>query len=248
MDLETMVKKEMKTMVISDVHIPHHDEEALKATLKYAKIYKPDNFVISGDYVDFYNLSKFDKNPERKFTIPDELKQAQEVLNRISNVLPRSCNKVFIQGNHENRLQGYIWRNPELEGLEELKLTKLLKLKENGFKEVKVDREYWGEETGHYKVGDTIIMHGDSRLNGAKTSIKSGYSAHNTMTNLMSSVVLGHVHRGAVVYHRTPIGTITGIENGCLCKIPGNADWQHGFSTFETKKGKSYNYQFHKVD
>lgn len=246
-NLEQMVKQATKTMIISDVHVPYQDDNSINEVEKFIKLYKPNNFIINGDYVDFYNLSKFEKDPKRKTSIVEELNQAKELLSRLNKALPPKCNKVFVHGNHENRLQGYLWKNPELEGLKELKLGNLLELDEFGFKEVAADRDYWKKDSGHYKVGDIIINHGDNRLNGAKTSAKSGYSAHNTMMTMRSSIAMGHIHRLALVYNTTNGNTVVGMEGGCLSLIPANADWQHGFITFESKGNTSYNHQIHKL-
>jgi metallophosphoesterase superfamily enzyme len=153
----------------------------------------------------------------------------------------------FIEGNHENRLQRYLSRNPELADMPELKIKSLLKLDDYKVKHVRVDGDYWAEDTGHLKLGDTVVLHGDSRLNGASTSRNSGYSATNTMKTMGTSVVMGHVHRLATVYNRSAHKNYVGIEGGCLCKIPGNANWQQGFTTFELEKGKGKNFKTHYI-
>jgi hypothetical protein len=47
-------------------------------------------------------------------------------------------------------------------------------------------------EGGTIKQGNAIIMHGDSKLNGASTSKYSGYSAKNTMLGgINESIIMG---------------------------------------------------------
>jgi hypothetical protein len=69
----------------------------------------------------------------------------------------------------------------------------------------------------------------------------------NTMKTMGSSVVMGHVHRLATVYTRSAHKDTTGMEGGCLCKIPGNANWQQGFSTFEVAQGKGQNFRTYQI-
>ena len=247
MNLEQKITEAKRNLVFSDVHIPYQDDKAVNIMLNFSKQYKPNNIFINGDLVDFYRLSTFDQDPGRKDTITEEIYKARIFLSYLTKLNP-NADITFLYGNHENRLQRYLWKNPELEGLDVLQLNKLLDFEKYGIKEIKVDRDYWSKETGHAKQGDAIIMHGDNRLNGAATSKYAGYSAKNTMLNGSNqSVIIGHVHRGAIVHHSTPYKTLVGVEDGCLCRIPGTANWQQGFVTFETYNGKNYNYHFHHI-
>ncbi len=246
-NLESMVKSE-KNLVFSDLHFPYQDDKAINIMFKYAKEYQPDNIFMNGDIVDFYNLSKFDKDPNRKKTIADEIEMVRKFFDKTRSTFPKS-NIYFIHGNHENRLQRYLWENPELAKLSELDITNLFKFSDYNIKEVKVSRDYWSMEGGTIKQGNAIIMHGDSRLNGASTSKYSGYSAKNTMLGgINESIIMGHIHRLAIITHSTPKGVLVGIEGGCLCQVPKIANWERGFVTFETVKNKNYNYRLHLIE
>lgn len=244
-----MVNKKsfIKNLVISDLHIPYHDDKAIEIMLKYGKKYSPHNIVINGDFLDFYKLSNFDQDPDRRDSVAQELIKGKNMLKKIRETFPKA-EIYFLHGNHENRLQRYFWRNPELNGIDSLELGKLLNFKEFKIKEVKVSRDYWAKDSGHLKIGDLLIMHGDSKLNGASLSKYSGYSAKNTMSGVQSSVLIGHCHRLALVYHKSSSLNMKGIESGCLCQVPGKANWQQGFVTFETHKGKNFNYRLHNIE
>lgn len=241
----TSLEDMVKVMVTSDYHIPFMDKKAYKSMIDYTRKYKPEVFVINGDFLDMYSISTFDKNPERKGSVSKEIKEGRKILSEIRETVGKDCKIYFLEGNHENRLQRYLWRNPELEDLEEIKLDYLLHAKEQDIKYIKVTREYWRQDSGHLKLGNMIIMHGDNRLNGASTSKYSGYSVKNTMMNLQTNVIMGHIHRLALVYHTTPYGKLIGIEAGCLSKVPGTANWQQGFITFDLVNNKSKNEQLH---
>jgi predicted phosphodiesterase len=234
-------------MVTSDYHIPFEDKKAVNVMLKYAKHYKPNVFVINGDFVDFYRVSKYDKNPDRKETIQDELDLAEAYLKQINTVLPKKTEKYYLYSNHEGRLEQFLWRNPELYGLKILKIENLLNLKEYGFKFIGGSYDYWKNDNGHLQLGEVLIMHGDNRLNGASTSKYAGYSAKNTMYSLQKSVVLGHTHRMAIVNHTSPYNRLYGIEGGHLSQPTGTANWQQGFVTFELYKGKMINPRLHYI-
>ena len=234
-------------MATSDYHVPFHDEKALSIVKAYAKDYKPDYFIINGDFADFYSISRFDKNPERKLVLQDEMFECRKVLYDLKKSLPKKTKIIYLEGNHENRLQLFLWKNPELYGMSDLTVQKQLHLDKLGIKYVTADNDYWKTTSGHFKIGDMVFMHGDNRLNGASLSKYAGYSAKNTMMSLNTSITMGHGHRGAVVSHETPYQRIVGVESGCLCQKSGTADWHHGFATMEVHKGKAQNHQFRRI-
>ena len=250
--LEDIIKDKMeerkgkKYMIIGDIHCPFQDTKAMNIFYKFANMYKPDELIINGDLIDFYNISRFDKNPSRKEDLKHEIQVTHKVLDNIRKVLPKA-KIVYLEGNHEYRLQNLVWRNPELNGLDALSIENLLNLNDYKIKFIGCDGDYWKNTSGHYKVNDLFVMHGDNRLNGASTSKYSGYSAKNTMMGIQNSVAINHVHRLAMVYHTTPYGNLIGLECGCLCQPTGTANWQQGFVTFESYKGKNYNYQLHHI-
>jgi metallophosphoesterase superfamily enzyme len=246
-NLETRVnemnEKYKRVMVTGDYHIPFMDEKAYNVMKTYAKHYKPDIFVINGDLLDFYGISQFDKNPERCTRIKADIEKGKECIADLRKILPKHTEMYLTGANHESRFQKYLWKHaPELYGIEGLTIEEQLKLPIYNVKFVKTDNDYWKSDTGHLKLGNTLIMHGDNRLNGASTSKYSGYSVKNTMLNgLQQNVIMGHVHRLAQIYHTTPYGTLIGMESGCLCKLTGTANWQQGFTTFELHRGKMVN-------
>jgi len=44
-------------IVTSDQHCPFHNRKVHEALLKFIKDFKPDGFVINGDFVDMYSIS-----------------------------------------------------------------------------------------------------------------------------------------------------------------------------------------------
>lgn len=248
LDIKVYILFNMKKVVVfSDLHTEFLDRDAFLTALKFVKLYSPDLLVINGDLVDFYGLSSFDKNPKRKLRLQKELDRVEVVLKLIRDAVGEKCKLVLLAGNHEARLERFICKNPELSGLHALELESLLNTKKYNIEFIGVGNDYWSSETGHYRVGDMLIMHGDSRLNGASLAKYAGYSAKNTLFNMQNNICIGHGHRLALIHHTTPNGIMLGLETGCLCKRPGIANWQQGFVSFELYKDKTCNPRIYSI-
>jgi len=247
--VETKKMRTKRTMVISDLHIPFIDNGAFDVTMSYANNYKPNNLIINGDLVDFYSLSFWSKSPDRKYDVINEIKLARQYLTKIRESVGDKCDIIFIKGNHEQRLQRYLSKNaPELYELEELDISNLLQFKKNKIKYVDASDEYWNNDNGHVMIGDMLITHGDSRMNGASYSKYSCYGIKNTILNgIQNNVIQGHSHRLGKFYHSSINKDYIGLESGCLCIPTGTANWQQGFNTFETYKGKTVNPRVHQI-
>ena len=113
--------------VINDLHVPYHDQDVIDSFLSWCREHKPDVIHINGDFIDFPQISKYDKDPDRLLELQDDLDQAVELLEQI-----RSCNPkakiYFHEGNHEARLHKYKWKNPELSNLRAFTIRSLLEL------------------------------------------------------------------------------------------------------------------------
>ena len=73
----------IKTLFIPDMHCPYQDKIALKAMYSFMDWWKPEDIVLLGDLVDFYAISRFNKDPERALKLQEELDQAVKVLKEI---------------------------------------------------------------------------------------------------------------------------------------------------------------------
>jgi hypothetical protein len=52
-----------KVFLLSDVHMPYHDERALETAVNYALGKGVDSVVINGDLLDFFKISRWGGNP-----------------------------------------------------------------------------------------------------------------------------------------------------------------------------------------
>src|SRR2546425_4815917 len=116
-------------LYFSDIHFPYEDKIAWALAKQVLTALKPDVLFLGGDIVDFYPVSSFDKDPARKQDLQKELDQTSAELTELHTAAPNA--EVFYQeGNHENRLQRYLWkRAEELAPLRSLALPELLSFK-----------------------------------------------------------------------------------------------------------------------
>lgn len=211
-------KKKCKIVQLTDFHIPHHDKKSLNAVYKFLSDFKPDKIILTGDILDFYQLSKFDKDPTRRFTIQDEIDQAYEVFKTLKKLCPEIH---FIKGNHCDRLRRFLWVNPSLASIKVLELYKLLNLDTLGI-------EYHDYE---------YIYKGFRFTHGSIVRADSGASAKAELLKYGSNTSSGHTHRLGMFLKSDARGTVGAYEMGCLCEltpeyVDGVPNWQQGFGIF----------------
>lgn len=205
-----------KFIVISDIHYPFQDDKAIAAVFRFLKQNPVDTVVLNGDILDMYDVSKFDKDPDRINGLQDEINLATKFFGKLRKILP-DAQIIFIKGNHEDRLERYLKKNPELFSLDALKLPNLLRLREFNI----------GYEPKAFKLGSLKITH------GSIVRKFSGYTAHAELDRNDCSGISGHTHRGGVYYRQTPSRYLAWYEGFCLCDTHpfyvDNPDWQQGF-------------------
>jgi predicted phosphodiesterase len=206
-------------VVLGDFHIPFHDKKAVGLAFGFCEDKQPDTIVLNGDFIDMYSISKFDKNPLRWFNIQDELDNAYEILKDLRARCPKS-DIVYTEGNHEERLMKYIWKHPELAGLEVLSMPSLLKLKSLDIKFVPKTKDYY--------IKKLLVTHGD------RIRKHSAYTARAVMEDYGVNCVINHTHRGGAHYKTDRSGVHGAFENFCLCDLSpeyvAKPNWQQGLS------------------
>ncbi len=212
-----------RAVYLSDLHCPHHDPRAVACALSFIRWFDPAKVFLLGDICDFYQLSRFDRRPDRNLELQGDLDATREVLTRIRDAVP-SAQVVYLEGNHEARLTKYLWKHPEVAGLNALRLPHLLGLDD-------LDISYVSADTV-YRYGGLCIEHGEI------VRARSGYSARGQLDRRGVSGVSGHTHRLSVHYHTDLAGVHWWAENGCLCGLTPEylkaPDWQQGFTVTHT--------------
>jgi len=216
-----------KSLFIGDLHIPFQDPLAVKVMLKFTDWFKPHVIFIIGDLLDWYQLSKFDKNPTRILKIQDDIDETQHFLAELRTHCPKA-RIVYFEGNHEKRLTKYLWSHPEIASLKVLSVEFLLNLSP-----LKIE---FVPQNQRFKHHGFKVEHGDIARK------HSGYTARGMMEDVGISGISGHSHRLGAHYKTNEGGDFVWLENGCLCDknpeyIVGLPNWQSGFTIGYYKRG-----------
>jgi len=59
-------KANKNVLIISDLHMPYHDDDALFAALEYGHEQNVDTIIINGDLFDFSQISRHEKDPRKR--------------------------------------------------------------------------------------------------------------------------------------------------------------------------------------
>lgn len=109
-----------RALIIPDCHRPFHSRRAYSLMLEVASFVGVDEIVILGDYADFYSVSRHRKDPRVGTLLTEEVQSVREGLTELDRSFP-SAKKVFLEGNHEKRLETYlIEQAPALFGVTEI--------------------------------------------------------------------------------------------------------------------------------
>jgi len=214
-----------RILVLSDIHIPYHSDEALIAAIEYGLEKNVNCIYLNGDTMDMYQLSRHEKNPmNRSFSY--ELDATRAFLKALRETFP-NAHIVYKIGNHDARYEKYIMQNaPHLLGVDALKLNELLGFTDLRIQEVKSMQ--WAY------AGKLPILHGH------ELPTKSGgvNPARTVQLKLNKQGIVGHFHRetrsNGKQFDDKPYTT---YSSGCLCDLnpsymPIN-DWTHGFTYVE---------------
>lgn len=216
-----------RAVVLSDIHIPHHDPRALAVALAALADLRPTVIILNGDIVDEAPTGAYPKDPREVGTLADEFAETRAFLAAVRKIAPKAAVH-FTMGNHEDRLERYLTRQaPELASLGQLSLCALLDLDKHSVRFV---------NTGDcVTFGPFEISHGEVVRKG------SGNSIRGHMQKRGGSMLMGHIHRLGVIMQTDRFGTHYGVENGCLCGLEPSyikhPDWQQGFTQIDLANG-----------
>lgn len=230
-----------RTLVISDIHLPYHSIAALTACFNFAAKEEIDAVLINGDLLDFFQLSRFVKDPKMR-SIAHELLTFKQFFETLQSTFNKA--KIHYKiGNHEERYEHFLWTKAgELEGVDEFKLDNIIKARAEGI-EVISDKRI-------IKLGGLNVVHGHE-FGG------SIFSPVNVARGLFLrgkvSAMQGHNHQTSEHTESNMNGEITTTFSlGCLCELhPGYLPinkWNHGFAIVEIDKDDFHvrNYRIYK--
>lgn len=220
--------------VLSDIHVPYHDGSAVEVAVKECKRHGCDTIILNGDTIDFYGISRFEKDPERR-SPGQEIRDTVQMLRWIQSQFPKA-RLIWKDGNHDERWAKYCWQNaPVLWQLQQVRLSGVLGYEyaeQTGSESTKLEKHGW-EYLGDKRpilAGRLPILHGHE-IN-ATSPVNP---ARGAWLRTSHTVLIGHLHTTS--QHTQPDlwhdETAT-WSTGCLCGLrplyaPVNK-WNHGFA------------------
>ena len=191
-------------IAVGDLHSPYEDKKCFKILLEFIKDFNPDYFILGGDQNDFGMISTFDRkkvgNIESKRVNEDYIYCQENILNPIESLLKPECEKVWIIGNHDARVNRLIEVDPQFEGYIEV--------------ENNLDLDDWIviPENKAYSVGHLNFIHGNTCVQWHAKKNLDTYAKH---------VVNFHVHTNQIFTKVTPLDELPqqGVSVGCMCHL-----------------------------
>lgn len=190
-------KRLRSVLLVPDLHAPYHDQNAWELMLDVARDLKPDTVICIGDFMDCYSVSSHSKDPGRAGFLKDEIEVGNVLRQQLDDLRPDE--KVFVEGNHCDRLRRYLQdKAPELFGT--VSIPTLLGLDVNGWQFVPYK--------DHVRRGAVHYTH--------DTGHAGRYAAYRSLDTYQHSVVTGHTHRLAYIVEGNAVGE---------CKLSAQFGW-----------------------
>jgi len=210
-----------RTIILSDIHIPYQDNEAINCALNFAKEHKVTCILINGDLLDLPQISRHEPD-WRSRRLEEEFDAVRDFLTMLRKEFPKA-KIVFKEGNHDERWEKWLFVNAEkVFKMPEFKLETILRLGE-----LKIDIV---KDKTPIKIGKLNVLHGHELQGSGGVN-----PARATFLKTIDNVLIGHVHRSSQHTEPTMSGdVIVTTSQGCLCGLwPQFArvnKWNHGFS------------------
>lgn len=215
-----------KIGILSDIHVPYHDETAVRVAVDHLLEVGVDGLILNGDIADFYAISRYMKDPaQRDFS--GELVAVRQFIAWIRQTFPE-IPIVFKSGNHEERWNHWLWQHaPEISEQPMMSLAAWLHLDIHDITLV--------DDKRPILAGRLPVMHGHEKGTGISAPVNQ---ARGAFLRLHHTVLEGHGHRTSV--HCEPDmwhSETTCWSTGCLCDLrPDYArlnKWNHGFAVVD---------------
>jgi len=219
---------------VYDLHFPNHNKKLWENILRVIDNLKPDYFVFGGDNLDMDAVNHWEiEKGNRRGMEGKRLRKTydtfnSDIMDNLNISLPDYCRKIFMFGNHENWLEQYIDKIPELEDFAEIERN--LNLKD------------W--ELIPYrqtvKVGKIYFHHGE---------YTGKHHASKMVDTFERNIIYGHLHSFQIHTKVTPIDgdAHMAISMPCACDLnPGYmkdkpSAWINGLGVFYIMPNGNFN-------
>ena len=220
---------------ISDLQVPFHDNNAIKAACEWLKDKGVNTIFINGDLADFYSISNFLRDV-RKRKFKDEIEACKQVLQWIRGEFPLCTIYYNLDANHERRFERYmIQKAPELLDVDNFRIEDIFELSKFTIKPI---RDY-----DHVMIGKLPVVHGDTVFRGFGSPVSK---ARTVWLKTKHSCIASHVHQTDEFNTKDIHGKLfTTWTTGCLMSLnveynPHGNEYNHGFAYIETDQKGNY--------
>jgi len=230
-----------KFLILSDIHLPYQDNEALECAIEEGLKQGCDAIILNGDALDCHMISDFVKDP-RKRKFKDELYSIRQFLASLRNTFP-NANIYYKEGNHEERYWRYMRiKAPELFDIDAFDFPTLTHCDKHDVK--------WIDGKSKLNIGKLSIFHGHEF---GKQFLPSVNVARGLFMKTKVSALCGHHHQTAEHSERDANGKfITCWGVACLSELSPDYNpysrYNHGFAIVEKGNNGAFsvkNYRIH---
>lgn len=221
-----------RVLILPDVHIPYHDDAALRIAVAEGRRRKASVILLNGDWGDFYSQSPHETNPKKRMLLM-ELERQRDALKWLRGQFPKA-RIIHKSGNHELWWDRYLWRcAPDLVGLPTTSLRAQIDFDNSRIEFV--------DHLRAIKIDSLLVLHGHEYRFQISNPVgpARGLFLRTFVTSMCSHFHQRTEHSGIDGNGRL----ITTWSTGCLCQLsPDYAsrnNWSHGFAFVELH-GKSW--------
>lgn len=211
-------------LLISDLHIPYHDIQAITIALDFGKEQNVNTIFINGDLIDFSQISKFDSDLSKRNT-KQEFDATKQFLVSLRAAFPLA-EIYWLKGNHCIRWEKFLMQKvKEIWNDDYFSLEQRLNLNEQ--------RVHLLDDKVLVKAGKLSITHGHHIMRGFFSPVNS---ARGVYMKAKQSTIIGHVHKVSTHSETDMDGnSVTTYSMGSLCEkrpdySPLVSSYQHGFA------------------
>lgn len=189
-------------IVLADIHHPFHNKASISCAFQAIKNIKPSILILLGDQMDMNTISTFNKKKpklvENSRIQKDYKLFIKEIFQPLNDILPKNCKKIWLDGNHEERVDRLLDADPKLTGLIEV--------------ENNIDLSNWTYKKYKevYQIGHMHFTHG---------LYYNRYHAEKNVRIYQKNMITGHCHTFQVYTSVSPVNALPkqGISIGSLC-------------------------------
>ena len=246
-----------RIVIASDFHIPFCDWEVFNVWCKFLEDYSPDEVILNGNINDCSMFSNFNITREvYKATKSSEDNKYSffYFALRLREALQDKSKIIYIGSQcHEGRIEKWATSlSPILAEDDNFTIKKYFKLDE--FEIDFIPEVYYPIKSYLSDLGKTNLAEslGTSLLvtHGTICRTNAGATAIQELLYNGTSTITAHTHRLAQVFRTNGVGTIQGVECGCMCRrtpwynLKGKRiklqDWQQGFVLLDINENGNF--------